>query len=640
MSENSDTGHLFLSYSRRQFYFAESVVLSLQEAGEQVWFDVQELAPGEHWRDEIQQGLDEARGIIVIVSRASMASKYVRQEWEPMIAAGKPIYLVIFEEAVVPPELEGAATTIVDLRGRFNAAVKDLVKAIRGEPARRLVKAVPPPGPFGLPRRVSFSNGFLLVMLLANVVYLLTEILYFLQVEWIGEIIAYVLLLAMYTFYIADAALDILLRRHTFREIILATVISMFVVSGFNPIFAVLPALALVVFLTSAGTYRWLPTGNAPNWMRRQYGVAVAPTLTDISATLESIETPQSQRYTITYAHEDHWIAEQIEGVLRAGGHQRVGHDEDSPGTQHILILSGHTPIEMAEGLVRRDADTLTPVLAGNVAARETVEALGDFQFIDFREHSKEQLQAISLIYKHPEQGKVIYGFNVLPLSTSVLRWPQGVQRFNLLNHLTFILYIALTLALPMVRVDVVSAGTIVDFLPNFLWHNLPYAAFATAIGVVLHVRLAHLVQNRLLTHSAYQTWMWCLGGLSLLTGTFGLPVLITYFASRAAMQHWLPAEIVNHDSGPTLPAADANAARRRALRDGGLALLLVGLIVTDSALLALNDPDFMNALDQDFPLEFEGFEYDPDVDLYFDADGNLYLEDGGELYDYFDAEG
>ena len=270
--------HLFLSYSRRQFYFAESVVLSLQEAGEQVWFDVQELAPGEYWRDEIQRGLEEARGIIVIVSRASMASPYVRLEWEPMIAANKPIYLVLFESTHVPPELEQAATAIIDLRGRFNASVKELVNVIRGEPSHQ-ISTVPSPGIFGLPRRISFSNGVLLTILLGTVAILLMNILSYVSEVVFRDIFAIVLLLAIYAFYIGETALGILQRRHTFIEVIISTVISTGVMINTDWYFVPLPLIALAVFTTSPGTYRWLPTGQAPKWMRRRYGIAAAPTL-------------------------------------------------------------------------------------------------------------------------------------------------------------------------------------------------------------------------------------------------------------------------------------------------------------------------------------------------------------------------
>ncbi|MBL8156567.1 MAG: toll/interleukin-1 receptor domain-containing protein, partial [Anaerolineae bacterium] len=43
----------FLSYSRSQYYFAESLVLRLQASGLAVWFDVQQLEPGSDWQRDI-----------------------------------------------------------------------------------------------------------------------------------------------------------------------------------------------------------------------------------------------------------------------------------------------------------------------------------------------------------------------------------------------------------------------------------------------------------------------------------------------------------------------------------------------------------------------------------------------------------
>ena len=39
----------FLSYSRRQLYFAESLALHLQKGGLDVWFDLQQLQAGKVW---------------------------------------------------------------------------------------------------------------------------------------------------------------------------------------------------------------------------------------------------------------------------------------------------------------------------------------------------------------------------------------------------------------------------------------------------------------------------------------------------------------------------------------------------------------------------------------------------------------
>jgi hypothetical protein len=47
----------FLSYSRQQYYFVESLALALQNKGVPLWFDVQQLEPGSDWKADIEDGL-------------------------------------------------------------------------------------------------------------------------------------------------------------------------------------------------------------------------------------------------------------------------------------------------------------------------------------------------------------------------------------------------------------------------------------------------------------------------------------------------------------------------------------------------------------------------------------------------------
>ena len=50
-------GSVFISYSRQELYFAESLAVSLQEKGVSVWFDIQQLKPGFDWKEGIQYGV-------------------------------------------------------------------------------------------------------------------------------------------------------------------------------------------------------------------------------------------------------------------------------------------------------------------------------------------------------------------------------------------------------------------------------------------------------------------------------------------------------------------------------------------------------------------------------------------------------
>src|SRR5438105_12122930 len=106
--------HVFISYSRKQFYFVESLVYYLEEYGVRPWLDVQRLEPGTSWQHALEEGLDSCSGLVLIASRAALSSDYVRTEWQRALAANKPIYVALFEAVRLPPELQNAS--IIDCR--------------------------------------------------------------------------------------------------------------------------------------------------------------------------------------------------------------------------------------------------------------------------------------------------------------------------------------------------------------------------------------------------------------------------------------------------------------------------------------------------------------------------------------------
>ena len=63
----------FISYSRRQLYFAESLALHLylQKEGINVWFDLQQLQAGTVWSESLKKGVGEASLLVLVVSQAS-----------------------------------------------------------------------------------------------------------------------------------------------------------------------------------------------------------------------------------------------------------------------------------------------------------------------------------------------------------------------------------------------------------------------------------------------------------------------------------------------------------------------------------------------------------------------------------------
>ncbi|NJL57777.1 toll/interleukin-1 receptor domain-containing protein [bacterium] len=119
---------VFLSYSRQQYYMAELLVLHLQKRGITVWFDMQQIEPGEQWKSEIQHGLENAEIVLLLLSTESLASPYVADEWRYALEHGRPVIVALVEYLSLPPELQNQP--IIDCRGNLNDAVDALHHAI------------------------------------------------------------------------------------------------------------------------------------------------------------------------------------------------------------------------------------------------------------------------------------------------------------------------------------------------------------------------------------------------------------------------------------------------------------------------------------------------------------------------------
>ena len=74
-----DALRIFLSHSSQDKVIADAFVLSLRDAGADVWYDEQNLGAG-HLMNEIQRELDRRPMFIVLLSKAAFASKWVKHE--------------------------------------------------------------------------------------------------------------------------------------------------------------------------------------------------------------------------------------------------------------------------------------------------------------------------------------------------------------------------------------------------------------------------------------------------------------------------------------------------------------------------------------------------------------------------------
>ncbi len=125
-------GHVFISYSRNEFYYAEAVTAVINRSGRtRAWLDVENLRPGTDWAACIDSALDAAGALLLMASPAALRSPYVRAEWTRALAAGIPVHVAVVRGTALPAEL--AHCPAHDLRVRFWSRSRDLVGELTGD---------------------------------------------------------------------------------------------------------------------------------------------------------------------------------------------------------------------------------------------------------------------------------------------------------------------------------------------------------------------------------------------------------------------------------------------------------------------------------------------------------------------------
>lgn len=128
--ERDMTQNIFISYSRREVGFVDKLVDHLEEESFNVWLDYRSLVPGKPWEEQINQGIKHSDIILLVVSKASIASDNVEFEWRQVLKEEKKrIILLVFEAVDLPPELEKYEW--VDFRGNYKQALEELDRQLK-----------------------------------------------------------------------------------------------------------------------------------------------------------------------------------------------------------------------------------------------------------------------------------------------------------------------------------------------------------------------------------------------------------------------------------------------------------------------------------------------------------------------------
>ena len=320
---------IFISYSRRELGFVDNLVDDLEANKYNVWLDYRVLIPGSPWAEQIDNGLKEADTVLLVVSKAALASEFVALEWRHFIETSKRVILVIFEAVDIPTELEKYEW--VDFRKNYKAGLTELLSQL-AQPVQE-DHPVPESG-FKAPGVVwaTVALSVLVAFLSLNTFWtiiiplLLIPLPYqifkrsfnFMRVQ--AALIAMPFAIALSNMVFGDALYGQLL---SFQFEFPDPLIGMWVSAIASGLFLGIWGWILLLLLRSPAMMRWGKPESTPPKFKSSY----KPNITN----------PAPTPFFIEFAPEDRVVAEELSGVLKKYGHPESATIEDAKAVLTIV---------------------------------------------------------------------------------------------------------------------------------------------------------------------------------------------------------------------------------------------------------------------------------------------------------------
>jgi tetratricopeptide (TPR) repeat protein len=125
---------VFISYAREDARFADRLAEDLERLQIPVWID-RRIQPGSRWDQEVEQAIKRATVMVVVLSKHSVSSLAVGDEFTFALDDGDLVVPVLFEDCEVPLRL--ARLQRVDFISDYGAGLEQLVARLK-EPASAL----------------------------------------------------------------------------------------------------------------------------------------------------------------------------------------------------------------------------------------------------------------------------------------------------------------------------------------------------------------------------------------------------------------------------------------------------------------------------------------------------------------------
>jgi len=545
------TGPVFISYSRKDYYFAESLVFHLASASVPVWLDAKDLEPGADWQEQLETALDNASCVLVVISGDSAVRPAVHMEWERALAKGKRIIVVMFRKTKIPAEL--ASCELVDFRSSFGKALPLLIRKLSGEatdaPPLRSWVPVPP------------------WILAITLTLLIPMLCYFSLADWsssdtsspVLKIVVWSLMPLFVGGFFWFLCLSFLRRRMGMTHLAVSFAFpaiwciyptvryllagpadiagTWLAVLQKNPgpmeigSVVTLAGIAIVVLVRPDDLLRWTPTGKA--WGFYREGCLARFAGVDRSSALHQVK-----RYTLLYDAVDEPAANRFGRELTALGATEATEDATS-----VLLITSRTHTDWLTEHSERLGSKVLVVVGTRIGLPEELDWLWRREWIDFRHWDVRRLDRKLGLLRVPE-------------AVTGVRYPTVVR---VVHHLLCALAAACFCLLPLADPETFKQGhDSNDLTPAQNWEMV----FVVAICVWCIV-LAQKLLNRTLSQPVFEKgWLagfagscvfaiWALPrGLHhgqavwqvLAFAAFLLGFAITMLAKRKEVAFWFPA--------------------------------------------------------------------------------------------------
>jgi hypothetical protein len=124
-----ETGKCFFSYARADSEFVLKLAEDLRSAGTNLWLDQLDIPAGARWDDTVEEALKAAPCLLVVLSRASVASNNVKDEISFGIENGNTIMPILYKDCDIPFRLK--RLQYIDFRVDYDSGFKRLVQTLK-----------------------------------------------------------------------------------------------------------------------------------------------------------------------------------------------------------------------------------------------------------------------------------------------------------------------------------------------------------------------------------------------------------------------------------------------------------------------------------------------------------------------------